>query len=329
MLKNTFLLLSTCILLFGCKSNKDNNSIIEHEINEITVEIENQNYRDNKRSVIEIMNHRNYYRDSKLFYVRSEADLIFLANFTQDELSEFIDCLSIGSYIGPINFLENFTYIKYLDLDNGGRIANIEVFKYLSNIELLIINGIKKYVDLSPISNLENLKNLTLRYCDVDISPISNLKNLEALYLYSNEIENLNTIYELINLKSLRFNWQKNNIDLTHIGKLQNLEYLDLPFIIQDNLNLLINLKQLKTLEIDRFIGSDIIFLLQLPRLEKLRINYDGSIDYLPLVNSNSLKEIWFVGWDSYDDWSDFVNNKMSIFEKNGIYTPLDAKIWE
>jgi hypothetical protein len=312
----------------GCKVPKNNNVTISEHLNEQNIEIIEQN---REEIVKKLTNHSNYSERIKLFYITNIDQINFLKIYSQEELSEHIEALSVstsyhGNKLEDLEFLENFKHIKWLDIrfgDNIDNINDIEAFKYLENLEILEIMDMKKNIDLSPVSHLKNLKDLTFRYSEIkDLSPISDLKNLEFLYMYKNEVENLNPIYKLINLKRLRFDWQENDIDIIHIGKLQNLEYLDLSFITQDNLDLLVNLKKLKTLETDFFIGNDIAPLLKLESLEKLRISYNRSINYTPLANISSLKEIEFR-WPSYDDMSDFRYNKMSIFEENGIYTPL------
>ena len=327
MLKNVLLVLCISILFFGCIKLKSNaeNSIV----NDITgIEKENKKYSDNEMFENELLNHPRYNGYFKSFTIWYKPNLIDLEKFPQNILSKHIEWLNIDCDLTDIQFLEKFLHLRTLKLQIGKEIDNIEILRNLTNLEHLTINKLNGNIDLSPISNLKNLKYLLFNYSEInDLSSISCLENLEYIYFYNSEIENTDPIYDLINLKNLTFDY-KENYDLTYIGKLQNLEYLKIPFLTQRNLNFLIDLKQLRELDIYKFIGNDINPLLKLSNLEELRINYNRSINYAILVNINSLKEILF-SWDSYDDWRDFADNKKIFFRENGISTPLDAKQWE
>jgi hypothetical protein len=331
MLKHLFLILSICILFFGCKKFKKTTEYFIAD-DEIHVGIEGNKY-ENEIIKPNILDNNAYWASSKRFYIQNINQVEFLINgFSQDELSELIEELVIASRVQSqtdLMFLKYFPQLKRLAI-SGYMGGNIEAIKFLNNLEVLeIIDGTT--VDISPIFELISLKWLSLsgftkKY---DFTAISNLENLETLCLYGIEIEDMSPIYDLPNLKNLIFSWSQEPVDMTHISILKNLEFLELYSLNQNNLNFLINLKKLKTLEIDKFIGNNISPLLQLSSLEELRINYDGSINYMPLATSNSLKKIHFVGWDSYDDWRDFVDNKENIFYENGISTPKKKKIWE
>lgn len=328
MLKYILFVLCICVLFFGCTDSKNNtkNTVVNDKTE---IEIDNNKHSDDVMRKNELFNHPEYSEYFKSFTIFYESNLIDLKKFPENIRSKHIEQLKIRCDLTDINFLENFLQLKLLVLQIGKKIDNIEILKKLNNLEHLTIDKMRRNIDLSPISNLKNLKFLIFTYSEInDLSSISCLENLEYLYFLNSEIENMKPIYDLISLKHLTLNYQENH-NLTDIGKLQNLEYLMIPYLTQENLNLLMDLKQLRELETTNFIGNDVSPLLKLPNLEKLQINYDNSIDYLPLAKSNSLKKIWFTSWDSYDVWSDFYENKRIIFEENGIYTPLSAKDWE
>jgi len=313
------------ILFLGCKNTKKVND--KFEISEKSIENEDKiKYRYAKDT---IFNDAFYYEPLKSYTIKNMEQVEFLNNvFTQDELSEYIEELEIKTSITDIEFLSKFPYLRELKIEFGDKIDNIEIFRYLNNLEILEIDGIKKYIEFLPISNLINLKQLIIINSEIDdLSPITYLENLESLYLYNNKIKNINPMYEIKSLKILEY-WE-DNIDTTNIYKLENLECLRILYITQEILNDIVNLKELKELYTNYFKINDISPLVKLACLENLHINYNRSIDYKILVKIKTLKEIEFAVWDSYDDWRDFVDNKERFFEENGISIPLDAKIWE
>jgi hypothetical protein len=297
-------------LLFGCKQPRKNNGIMPEQLNEEKTEnnITNDNY-------LESVDENN----ETVLWILSPYDMHKLTNIKNETY------LYIISHIIDLKFIEEFPKLKQItDLTlEGIYIWNIEFLVFLENLEGLKIES-PKIVDISPIANLNNLKWLEI-CCEevVDISPIRNLKNLESFALTHNgsKINTLDPIFDLHDLKSLCL--YQVSIDLTGIKNLQKLEWLRIKFLNQENLNNLIGLDQLRELEIiDKTDINDVSPLLKLPHLERLEINYDSSINYLPLATSNSLKQIYFY-WSSYDDMKYFADNKLSFFKEKDIYVDL------
>jgi hypothetical protein len=293
MLKNTFLVLSICILFLGCKnSRKIAEYSIDSEKTEVIVENSEYSIDKDEYKFFEIgtiltrledygyyYKTYNYQEDNKSFSVKYEEDIIFLNNFTSDELSGYIETITFGpSYETTI--LPSITSLSNL--------------KYL---------------------NLPDFKN---------ISSIPNFTNLEFLHFnFYEDIEGFDSIFDLINLKKLWIRGPYTHLmDLTHIGKLQNLEELFINGITQEGLNNLANLKKLKYLEIFGMDIKDISPLLNLPNLE--RVNLSSShyySDITPLASSKSLIEI-ILSFGSEEEYIKFMNNEGKIFGENGISIP-------
>jgi Leucine-rich repeat (LRR) protein len=348
MLKNVFLILSICILFFGCKSSKKTTeySIVNDEIEVKIKSNEDKNDRIKKG----ILDNHAYWEFSKKFYIQNMGQVEFLINeFSQDEIAEYIERLEI--YFRTTNtdlmFLENFPQLKGLEL-SGDTIGNIDAIKYLHNLEELKISS-PNVVDISPIANLVSLKSLSLLYTNNinDISPIANLNSLKKLVLWSLEkvsdisaisnlenledldisymhgeyykwdnIVNFNPIFDIIGLKrlTLNFNMEK---DITNIGKLQNLEQLDISINSQTEFNSLSNLTKLRVLNIYYGFFDDVSPLLKLPNLEKIDFGGRNFVDIAPLAASNSLKEVRMDFGP--ERWYKFQDNEGKIFKEKGI----------
>jgi len=318
MYNKIFLILSICIFLLGCKTYKKSNEISSNNKNN---EIKFEN---NEKSKLNIVDHRNYNKYAKSFLIRGKQDLIFLDNFSQDELSEFIVELYVAFEVTDLKFIENFFYIKKLGINLGENIDNFESLNNLHNLESLDILRDSKVVTLPPITNI-NIKNLELLGGNIrKISSIANLKNLEFLLLnFDTNIEDIDTIFELYNLKWLSIYGNKSYLlDLTHIEKLQKLESLFILTTTQKGLNSLANLKQLKELDILSIIDIENISpLVNLPNLEKLTLYSIDRDIIMPLAASKSLKVIELT-FRSEEDYNEFMNKKGKIFSQKGIYIP-------
>jgi hypothetical protein len=252
-------------------------------------------------------------------------DIIFLENFSQDELSNYIDDLEITFEVKDLKFIEKFCHIKQLDMPLGKDIDNIESLNYLQNLESLSIWASSTIVNM-PQFNLIKLKYLRLLAGNVNkISSIANFTNLEILTMnYNSNIEDMDTIFNLYNLKSLSIYGVTDLIDLTHIAKLQKLEFLDISYLTQDGINNLINLNQLKRLDSSLIDIVDISLLSNLPNLEIVILgNAHNYYDITPLAASKSLKEIGLT-FGSKEEYTKYMNNVGKIFSENGINIPTD-----
>jgi hypothetical protein len=266
------LILSLSILFSGCKNTKGKNEM-PAENNEIPAE------KKEIKRIKEIPMHSNYFKYDRSFQIQYLEDIEYLNNFSQEELKEYIDSLSINFFDNKddlpkdLKYIEKLSYIKKLSISLYYRnIDNMESLLLLNNIEELYIYSTKN-LDISTIAKLKTLKSLSLYACDEikDISALGNLNNLEILKITNcNNIENINQIFDFTGLKELHLDLEKMP-DLTQIKKLNNLEYFESPVVIDKNLlDSLTNLK----------------------RLKKIKIMYAGVKDVSPLFKIPGFKEI-------------------------------------
>jgi len=181
--------------------------------------------------------------------------------------------------------------------------------------------------DLSPISELENLKKLknqTLSCNLKDLSPVSGLKNLEVIDTGWVHVDNISPVSELNNLKELRITTTSEIDSMAPLSNLDQLEALQLKTPAdmaygppstynmssltgsKENLRVLIlsgnkireesylaNLTNLEVLDIGRCDINDFSFLAELRDLENLqRVELRRSkLDYEAVEYIEKLKE--------------------------------------
>lgn len=151
-----------------------------------------------------------------------------------------------------LDMLYNLPKLKSLSLEYGDSESLLTYFKSLNKLETLIIGGNQENINYSIISNLANLKELSLRNSynpyqagNIDLNVFSKLVNLEDLTLdgYKN-IANLGSISVFTKLKKLDIG---NEIeDLTSLKVLKNLKELRIKTVDSAS-----NMEVIKSLNLD------------------------------------------------------------------------------
>ena len=178
------------------------------------------------------------FEDKNLYNVVKGNTLIDSSN--DDELSIEIDESSLENFtslncnseaITSIKGIENFKYLKVLNLDNNKGLSDISVLSNLTNLETLSIEGLELN-NIDFVKDLTNLETLNLNNNKINnIDVLQNLVNLNMLNIEDNKITDLSSLENLKNLETLRFT---NNLldqdDVKEINKLinniDNLEFI-------------------------------------------------------------------------------------------------------
>lgn len=171
----------------------------------------------------------------KLFILLLALGLVLQFNFSEttkaaeDDVVVFKDENLAQAVYASIGKYENVTESDLLLLDkveiwDDKPITSLSGLEYAKNLtSIIIVNS--EVADLAPVSQLENLKNITLMGeggSITDLTPLSNLTKLENLSLSNNKISDLTPLQGLTNLSFLDLN--NNNItDLSPISKFSNL----------------------------------------------------------------------------------------------------------
>lgn len=208
---------------------------------------------------------------------------------------------------------KNFEVIGYLNnLRYLGLVGDFDDISFLSNLtslqELYFIGDIFEYIrsggsseaiDFSSLSNLLNLKKLTLVGAKVkDISALANLQNLEYLFLgdfsrciYSS-VSDISPLENLVNLKSLYLTSLVQIRNTEVLSNLINLEVLNLSYNKIEDISMVHNLVNLKELYLSDNALTDISSLNNLTRLERLDLSRNEITDISSLENLTNLKYI-------------------------------------
>ena len=252
------------------------------------------------------------YRNYRIYTTREEIDnLEEIMIDLNDSRSEYIDLSGIEQFNGLRRLI--LSNISNLDLTP---IANIQ------NLEELSIKETSIESDLSIINEFDKLKALCLSYIYIkndhqeqhflteeEIGFIKNLSLLEKLDLGNNNINNIDFLEGLKNLKELYLNentkYDENLnvdiIDIEGISQLNTLEVLALDFNEIDNISEIYELNNLRELYLGNIAdpkvkyGSEEVYYIeeidmdaisQLSNLEVL------SLPYIPSITESELSKI-------------------------------------
>ncbi|MFH1500964.1 MAG: leucine-rich repeat domain-containing protein [archaeon] len=109
--------------------------------------------------------------------------------------------------------------------DNGN--SALDGIKDLDCLNTVVIEPISGLSDISALSSLTNLQQLTITYNDVsDLSPLSNLKSLTFLNLQGNDITDVSPLSGLTELTNLNLVSNSDLADISPLQGLNNLNYL-------------------------------------------------------------------------------------------------------
>ncbi|KAL9653157.1 hypothetical protein ABK040_006373 [Willaertia magna] len=197
-------------------------------------------------------------------------------------------------------------------------IANSDCFDELFNLKDLTITNTKLYSGLFDGKCLQNLQNLEILYIrsicnEYILNYISNLTNLKQLSIF--EVDNSSFLQNLINLESLLIqghNLKDKAINSTisdkyfvNLKQLEHLEISDCENITEEYLYFLQNLKTLD-------VGETNIMdkhLFQLKQLQSLKVNYCKNITGEFLLHLNKLKDLSIMGINLKQEYLELLKN--------------------
>lgn len=207
---------------------------------------------------------------------------------------------SLGSRFDSLTFLTKLPSLRSLTLKNNSNITDISALQQTTNLESLTLSGFG-IEDLSPISSLENITNLTLERSynytstDIDIGVFSSNANIETLKIINYNISNQAELAKLTKLKNLTLQ-NTDTSSLSGIAELTDLTVLVLsenPRI--SDISAIGNMHELTYLDIsDASNLSDLSPLTTLTKLETLIASnlFYGGIDVSPLKGVTSLNHL-------------------------------------
>jgi hypothetical protein len=193
--------------------------------------------------------------------------------------------------------IDNLQLLDSLDvkfLTAGRKVTNLKGMEYCTNLTYLHL-GFQGITDLRPISELTKIEDLSLtqNWTIEDISPLSNLINLKILDLEGNPIKDISALSSLTKLTELELARVKVS-DLTPLSRLYNLEELDLGGVnvVINSLEPLRNLTKLRSLELAGRDISDLSALENLTELKYLGLYNNKVTKIAPLAKMKKLERL-------------------------------------
>ena len=186
--------------------------------------------------------------------------------------------------------ISNLSKVKKLDL-GANNIIDLTNLSELNQLEELYLDQNWGLEDISSLSNLRNLKHLSLYATSVgDIGALANLTNLETLNLSVTFVTDISSLSNLRNLKHLSL-YDTSVRDIGALANLTNLETLDLDF---EDISPLSNLNNLRELYVGEEWAkvSNLTPLENLQKLEILNIYIAENSDISPLSKLRNLKSL-------------------------------------
>jgi Leucine-rich repeat (LRR) protein len=180
--------------------------------------------------------------------------------------------------------LESF---QTLDL-SGKQIESIEGLQYAANLEELTLSYNEEIEDISPLSDLVNLKKLYIATNRItDLQPLESLTNLEALDISRNQISNIEVLSKLRSLNYLMA--EDNNIsDVSPLSQLVDLTFLGLGGNEIADISPLGTLTQMRSLYLRDNQIKDISSIVNMIVLGNVHLSYNKITDISPLAHMNS-----------------------------------------
>ena len=273
------------------------------------------------------------FNDEKL-KILTKAKLIYLEKLRFDGISSniglFMNMINIKQLylewtesksfdLGLLNlsFLSNLSNLEILKLSHC-EIEDIEPIKGLIKLKEFSMNNVSKksenieqdYSNISPqdLENFEIPDFYFFRKPLFDISPISNCFNLEKLEFRETELNSIEPISKLINLKELNLFHLSQQIDILHLLNLKNLKSLSIrstSIINIDSIKYLVNLEKLDK---SWNFHSDIIFISCLNNLKILNLTRNSITNIEPIKNLKNIEVLILKGNINLEDISPLSN---------------------
>jgi|GEM_PF-569654 len=236
-----------------------------------------------------------------------------------------------SSYPLDLNNLKYFNFLKSLSI-SGGDYSNYEMLEGLTNLEsLFLFNDDYNKVKLN-LSQLCNLKSLTIKHKLNNIHGFNKLENLETLYLenYKPKSKSLIDLSGLTNLNYL-YLYKSNIITMLGIETIKELQYLGLEDC--RGLTEIEELKFCKDLKMVSFMGCKYIFdfsvLGTLTHVEDLRMFNCKEVDSVEFLNGMTSLEVINLYSTTIvnDDITLLQNIKYPLFDRKKSYYERESNM--
>lgn len=265
-------------------------------------------------------------------------------------VSDFFDIAPV-SFLNDINTLDKLPNLYKLHLFADTKLSTISVLKNQGNLQNLVLGiddsvtdnpdfnlepltGLKQLeylwlitfsgrIDLSPLAELSNLRELILSGRDkIDLSPLSELPNLEILEIYYSGSKSAFVFCPLLKLKKISIKGNpkltlKKKINLNDFSEMTNLEEFTCDLTCYSSLDSFSNMTRLKTFWLSQ--GgeiNDLAPLINCPNLVNLGLDGNQISDLTPLLELKNLVMLNIRG-NPLDENS--INEIIPILRERGV----------
>lgn len=151
--------------------------------------------------------------------------------------------------------------------------------------------------DIYFIATFEGLKKLSITFWNeetIDLSPLTNLEDLEELTMYIIDCGHLNTtpLADLKQLKVIHIEGTTSDLDLSFLGELNQLEEVYIQIEV-DSLMFFKNMTELREIYIECVDDVDFNYFQKLNKLEKIHIVGSGMKNFEGLEGLINVKELY------------------------------------
>lgn len=237
---------------------------------------------------IEVVSSNNYNIHSDTLY--RIGDSILNKSWSSDiynyEMAQIRELYMLGNYnisSEPMtatfcNGYYNMDESRYTEMGN----FNLGFVVYTPFLKTLSV-GYQNELDISPLSNLSYLENLSLLNDGItDISPLSSLSTLKMLALGWNSISDISPLSALSELESLGL-WNNQLSDISRLESLSRLTYLDIAYNGVSQIDCVAQMPNLNELWINNNRITNISSLGDCTKLKVLMQNNNQIDDYTPI----------------------------------------------
>lgn len=163
---------------------------------------------------------------------------------------------------------------------NTGIINTLDDFKMLPNLHEACV-GIQNEIDISGLSNCQNLHTLDLKHTRIiDLSPLCELNNLDALFMFDTSVNDTTVLNSIKHLERFDIGFTDIN-DMQQIGVFENLKELSIKML---NMSSLDGIELMPTIEIVWINGSQIDDISALAELPNLKVVHTDA-NYIDAIN--------------------------------------------
>ncbi|MFC1729901.1 leucine-rich repeat domain-containing protein [candidate division KSB1 bacterium] len=197
-----------------------------------------------------------------------------------------VEDLNEGILNGMDSLLIGFT-------PNSGKVESFAGMEHCVNLEYFW-GGHQRVVDLSPLTNLTNMKDLSLtqHWTIIDISPLASMTEMRELWLDQNIITDISSLASMTKLEYLRldFNPVTDIAILSNLTELREVYFIGAPFADISVISELLKLEVFWAMDCNI---QDISPLANLTKLKFIHLELNNISDISALRNSVLLERLY------------------------------------